>query len=416
MMDPPTEIEAIITKASESEITMKYDEAINILKPLLRRKMLKRLSLIQNVQVLRLMTACYRKSNKYKEALPYAKQYVELTAVGFKKYLELEKTKSIHEMHIENHRELKYPTLHLMALNESISLLILLGSFDLAYKSIDIAKMVILGSSIVIDFEYRWPVYMTLGNLELNHKKPKEALAAFDKSKIILVGGAPTTDAGHMKKIVDLADVLDKMATCHKLLYQWNEAIACYKEAINLTGDLSNEDDHIRSVYASLLFNLGCGYAKLKQYRKAITPLEISHIISLELYGDKNEVVIASAKAFLAARTFGLFNQNNDATEKRNFRMCNTCENVKEDMDICPACNHVWYCNDECQLKDWDDHKLICNWCVSCQITKDHTQKMPHCTKCKKVKYCNVECQKAHWKEHKICCIPIEKPKEIKGI
>jgi tetratricopeptide (TPR) repeat protein len=407
MDNPSKEIEDIITKANQNEAEMKYDEAISLLKPLLGRKKIKQLSLTQHIQVVGFLAVCYRKLAKYKEALPYAKQYVDVTQKGLDIYLELEKKKPIDVIFVENQREYKYPTHHLMALRELIGIFIFLGAFDLVYHTFEIVEILMTNCKILIEPELCWPVYLTLGNLELSRGKYNQALIAFNKGKVIMIEALSPLDGIRLNNIEDLAETYNKTATCHKLLYQWNEAITCYKEGIKLTKNFVEDNEKIRSTYAGLLFNFGCVYGILKQHKKAIPLLEESHTIFQKLYGDDHITVISIGKAILEARTPGTLTK--DITDKHSYRMCNTCEKVKEDMDFCPACNCAWYCDDKCQLEDWDVHKLGCNWCANCEITKPYTEKMSHCSGCKKVNYCSRECQKADWKDHKPVCAILNK-------
>ena len=40
-------------------------------------------------------------------------------------------------------------------------------------------------------------------------------------------------------------------------------------------------------------------------------------------------------------------------------KCCNVCEEIKN-LKMCSKCKKVSYCSEECQRKDWKNHKLIC--------------------------------------------------------
>lgn len=43
-----------------------------------------------------------------------------------------------------------------------------------------------------------------------------------------------------------------------------------------------------------------------------------------------------------------------------NFKKCNTCRIQSTKMKKCSGCEKVYYCNAECQKKDWSNHKKEC--------------------------------------------------------
>ena len=454
-MDTPIDIDAIIATASDSEISMRHNEAINILKPLLRRKLRKRLTLMQETQVIGFVAICYRKLGKYMEALSYAKQYVDLTEIGLEKYIKstekevTEKEKGLSEKEKEvtekekigkeitekelllNYKESKYPTLHFLALNELIADYAALNYRDLACETIARAEAVISNPKFPVEKEFQWSIHVTLGNLELCNQRPNVALIAYNKGKLILtelkdIRDTPEDSEDMLKDaeailkdistgrkvksyIADLADVYNKMATCHKLLDRWNEGIDCYKEAILLTNPLAETDKVACIVYATSLSNLGYNYISLKQYEKAIPVLDEAYTVFQRMYGDMNDIVSQVKGNLVKARELALLDHRIDIVVDHDLRMCTTCEKISEETQICPACTRAWYCDEKCQTNDWENHKLDCNYCACCKITKSHTQLMPHCSKCKKVKYCSSECQKKHWAEHKKDCVSEKK-------
>lgn len=42
-------------------------------------------------------------------------------------------------------------------------------------------------------------------------------------------------------------------------------------------------------------------------------------------------------------------------------RICHTCKIKQDYMPTCGFCRALFYCSRECQKKDWEKHKLICN-------------------------------------------------------
>ena len=126
-------------------------------------------------------------------------------------------------------------------------------------------------------------------------------------------------------------------------------------------------------------------------------------------------------------------------TKKPNDGSCAACN--KEGAALrCAPCRDagvdVFFCNRECQVKQWKIHKAVCKktcnsnlkkeqssankenkeemmkrlkhrdeLCDNCFISKAAIgSKMSLCSKCKKGFYCSRECQVAHWPKHKHLC------------
>jgi tetratricopeptide (TPR) repeat protein len=85
---------------------------------------------------------------------------------------------------------------------------------------------------------------LTLGDLDREQGRHKEALVIYDRANVVLV----QYKQGH-----DYGVLLGHMAHSHQEMHQWNEAVACYKEASehgrNLYGTSHPE-------YAATLLNL----------------------------------------------------------------------------------------------------------------------------------------------------------------
>jgi tetratricopeptide (TPR) repeat protein len=61
------------------------------------------------------------------------------------------------------------------------------------------------------------------------------------------------------------------MAICHRKLKQWNEAVACDMEGVELFRTLHG---NLHPEYATMLYNLAEVFSDLKQYEEAIPQLE----------------------------------------------------------------------------------------------------------------------------------------------
>ena len=118
-------------------------------------------------------------------------------------------------------------------------------------------------------------------------------------------------------------------------------------------------------------------------------------------------------------------------TEDLVSKVCSSCGKKGPDLLKCSACKSVWYCNVQCQKKDWKSHKQCCgksgeaengqdtgegqSSSLTLSTTEDLVSKVCSscgkkgldslkCSVCKSVWYCNVQCQKKDWKSHKHCC------------
>ena len=101
---------------------------------------------------------------------------------------------------------------------------------------------------------------------------------------------------------------------------------------------------------------------------------------------------------------------------------CSYCNKSPLDLRKCTWCGNVQYCNHNCQAKDWPEHKKVCTDAMklqSCDTSKhtssDHLLKcafckklsdnLKNCSRCGKVQYCDQDCQMRHWPEHKKVCV-----------
>lgn len=166
--------------------------------------------------------------------------------------------------------------------------------------------------------------------------------------------------------------------------------------------------------HGKLLWYLGEVYVYYQQYEKAIRPFEAMLVLGETIFGNDAELHNAGVYATLAEVRKQSHGDRSKTSFDSKFRMCNHCEKVGQigevgeevgELEGCP-CLRAWYCNTECQLKDWPTHRRICNMCAYCNAVAPN---MPRCSCCKSVKYCDVRCQKAHLQEHKGECVALEK-------
>jgi tetratricopeptide (TPR) repeat protein len=75
------------------------------------------------------------------------------------------------------------------------------------------------------------------------------------------------------------------MAVCHQCLHQWNEAVACCKDAV----------EHLHNLYgtnhATALNNLAMLFDELKQYEEAIPRYDEALIIFQRVFGDRTSTL-----------------------------------------------------------------------------------------------------------------------------
>ena len=45
--------------------------------------------------------------------------------------------------------------------------------------------------------------------------------------------------------------------------------------------------------------------------------------------------------------------------------ICGYCGDKKKERKKCTGCYHIWYCNKECQLQHWEEHKEDCKVCMT---------------------------------------------------
>jgi len=175
---------------------------------------------------------------------------------------------------------------------------------------------------------------------------------------------------------------------------QWQSAYNALDEACASDTIIVNAKLH-----AQCMHSLGQLLRDFKQYEMAI---------DLYASGDACDATISAALAEckqLAAQP------HRERIESANgYRLCSNpeCTAVEQWMPICMGCCTAWYCSTECQLDDWPQHKPCCHVCSYCEKALDRDAAVTlRCSRCKQAKYCGAECQAWHWREggHKERCI-----------
>lgn len=96
---------------------------------------------------------------------------------------------------------------------------------------------------------------------------------------------------------------------------------------------------------------------------------------------------------------------------------CSVCGKSSSNLKKCGACNQTWYCSEDCQRKDWNEHKKVCKMLSTSNQDSARTQfsltKCGGCEKdfsslrpcpCHKIAYCSTSCQRMDWGRHKTDC------------
>jgi tetratricopeptide (TPR) repeat protein len=364
-----------LEQASDECRNCNYRGAVALLLPLLPSQ--ENLCMPQEVVTVLILSSAYRHLLDFNSALPHAERLVKLQKHYFTRTLA--HARSLEELCMV-HTGLRTFSPALEAITEALSILDELG----LQQEEDYGMML-----------------SDLALLEHLQGRYKEALVIYDKAKAILL---------HYRDRKSYGALVSWMGESHKALQNWNEALACCKEA----------HEHCRSLYgnrhpeyATMLWNLALLFGELKQYEEAVPRLDEVHTIWQREFGDQHETTMTTLKVLTEARK--LAERSRQLTKSRrllkqanyvinpdpDFHMCTICGTVSEEMLAC-ACFRAWYCNTDCQLLDWSMHKLLCDVCFQCGTL---VAKVKRCSGCKKAVYCNAECSKAHWPIHKKDCV-----------
>ena len=366
-------IDETLDKALVAGKAGEYGKVIKLLMHLMKQKNKKKLSPDQEIHINISLSVCYRSFSDFKSALPYAQQGMELIKTQY------------------GPRSLKYA----MKVPELCA--VYRGLRDIIkIKEIIIEALSILEELGLSEVEEYALMLKELANIQYMHGQFGESLETYERSKPI--SEKCENQENYMK-------VLTNIAMCRRKLNQWNKAIDLMKEAIELIGNKCGKN---HTLYGIALYNLASIYSDLKRYEDALPLLEeilLSHGGTITV--NSEEVGI---NKFLRATKQNILNSHRESINVgHQYRMCNTCKTVIENMDSCTGCYKVSYCNNECQLKDWLEHKPSCSVCMHCSMVIDRDIKILRCSACKNAKYCNLTCQLAHWKDHKDICKTMKK-------
>jgi tetratricopeptide (TPR) repeat protein len=343
-----------------------YRGAVSLLEPLLRPRAKEKLSPQQECDVVACLSSSYGFLSDEKSALPHTQRWVALE-------------KQLHGPRSQ-HRAVALKVLCMVHRG--------LQAFPQARKAITEALGIMDELGLQQDEEYGL-MLLVLGSLDNVQGQYKEALEIYDKAKAVL---------GHYKEGRDYGALLHSMAGCHVALSQLNEAVACYKEAVEHRRTL-NGPDHPN--YAAVLADLAALFCMVKQYEEAIPRYEEVLVIQQRVFGDQHQRTLSTAEHLAWARQQAKKSHRDKIDVGHEFRMCSQCGYIQENMNVCP-CFRAWYCGADCQLQHWEMHKPHCNVCLHCNTL---LTKSMRCSRCNKAKYCNAACQKAHWSQHKTECV-----------
>ncbi len=259
-----------------------------------------KLSPLQERNVLWLASGCYRFLDDFKAALPLAQRRVVLEQ-------ELAGPRSLG--HAETlwqlsmvHRGLEDFVAARKAIKEALAIMEELG----------------LQSGLLV-----------LGKLDFDQGRYKEALGIYNRAKVVLV---------QYKEGNEYGALLNDLACCHQRLHQWNEAVACYKEVVELARNLYGTN---HPEYATMLVNLGLLFHDLKQYEEASPRYEEALIIYQRVYGDQHDSTVRLVKCLAAARQRVTQPNRDTINVGHEHCMCNQCGKIKEKMEWCTGCRRV---------------------------------------------------------------------------
>jgi tetratricopeptide (TPR) repeat protein len=358
-------VDEAVAQAGKEAIAGNYRGALELVRPFLLAR--EKLSPQQERNVMLVAIGCYRALLDFKAALLLAQRFVVL------------------EQQLAGPRSLR----HAKVLQELCMVHQGLKKYIAASKALKEALAIMEELGLQRHEEYG-AMLLALGELDFEQGRCKEALAIYNKAKAVLVQYKDGSDYGLL---------LNNMACCLKHLHQWNEAVACYKEAVEHRRNVCGTN---HPAYATSLSNLALLFDELKQYEEAIPRYEEVLSIFQKVYGDQGERTVDIAQRLAEARQL-VEQPNRDKIDVgHKYCMCNQCGKIKEKMEWCTGCRRVWYCDKECQLQHWATHKPLCNVCLHCDAV---LTKIKRCSRCLKAKYCGAECSKAHWSEHKKDCV-----------
>ncbi len=123
-----------------------------------------------------------------------------------------------------------------------------------------------------------------LAVLDIGQEQYKEALEIFNKAKAVLE---------RFKEPHTYGALLSNMGGCHQILSQWNEAVACVKEAVEYSRTLHGPH---HPGYATALSELAYLFLLVKQFEEAIPRLEEVLTIEQRVYSDQHQSTLSTAE------------------------------------------------------------------------------------------------------------------------
>lgn len=198
------------------------------------------------------------------------------------------------------------------------------------------------------------------------------------------------------KGCVNYIHAIEGIAYCYCHLEQYEEALKFYHELVELSPDKSRP--HVLQTMLCMAWI----YRNLRQFEMAFAYMETVRLVYKDTLGNQHEKTIQLAQEIQECQA----EQYARPTGKRfPYRMCNGCLKIsKSPMQKCP-CLRAYYCNADCQAKDWPIHRPSCIRCCGCDqifASDPGKRKWFHCSTCYVMKYCSAECRIAH-KDHPDC-------------
>lgn len=361
-------IDKIIEQADAAGNAGEYEIARDLLLPLLQRPNKKKMTTMQELTTCNLLASFYRLLTDYKSAFVYIERYLELTRQIFK----------------PESRE------YAVALKMACTINRELGSTSKAHDNITKALDIMRKLKLQDDEQYG-SMLSILATIKYNMGKYNKALKIYNKAKPLLI-----KHKDDQRYNIFLNDI----ALCHQKLNKWHEAINSFEECIkyNIELGIDNTLDH-----ATTLWNFGHLYVQLGQYRDALPLLKDGLYIVQENLGENHDLSIYKSK-ILTDFVKIVEEPHHGPVIGDKFRMCNNCTKIQQNLDYCSGCCRTWYCNQECQLKDWLYHKFECYVCMNCNLVLEKPAEILKCQQCKNAKYCSIGCQEVDLENHKECC------------
>jgi tetratricopeptide (TPR) repeat protein len=271
---------------------------------------------------------------------------------------------------------------------------------------------------------------MNLADVDREQDRFQEALDGYTRAKSVLE---------NFKEHPVFGVVISRIGTCLEKLMRYTDAVACYRESIDLYRTIHGAQ---HPEYATSLVNLAYLYQQIKQFELAIALYEEAVVISKRVYGESHPNTLMYMEDIAKCRTLQKKERKTIKTDHA-YRMCNACFKVATTIKGKCLCDKVYYCSHECQEKLWAQHKPDCVRCYGCgkdfldynqwqrcpvchlnkycsnkcrEKDKDHAcvarcyqcrkdgVKLMKCSACAIATYCSAYCQKAHWSLHKGEC------------